>query len=139
MELESGRAGELVDRSTHSPPARLGYRPALLAHEEHRAVPFTGPAARYVGVAARDTVNESKALEERESAVYLSGGRPPALPVEPIQDLVSPYRVMLGEQELEHRPPIRGEALVPLPADILRAGEASGNAGGVVMPPLRER
>ena len=69
-------------------------------------MPRTRPAARNVCIAARDTVDEPQRFEERERAVDLSGCRPPILPVESLHDLVGPCRLMFGQQNLKHRPPI---------------------------------
>ena len=79
--------------------ARFGDHPALLAHQEHRAVPFSRPAACNVGVAAGYAVHESHGLEEGQRAIDLSGRRPASLPVEAREDVVGPGRPVLGEQQ----------------------------------------
>ena len=101
-------------------------------------MPLLRPAARHIGVATRDAVDDSKGLEEREGAVDLGGSRPPAPPVEPLQDVVGANRLVLGEDQLEHRPPILGEALAPHAADLLGAGEALRDARVVIVSPPRK-
>ena len=140
MGVEPGSVREIADRSPYPGSVRLGNRPALATYEENGSMPFLpGSAARNVGVAARDAMNEAQCFEEREGTVDLGRGRPAAFPVESLQDVVGAYRLMSGEEQLEHRPSILGEAFLPLPADLLGPGEALRDACTMVMPRGRER
>ena len=76
-------------------------------------------------------MGEPRGFEEREGAVDLRGGRPPAFPVEAFHDLVGSHRTMFGKQELEHRAPVLREALPALAADRFGAGETLRDARAV--------
>ena len=97
------------------------------------------PAARDVGISARDAVNESEGLEERERTVDLRGGRSSPLPVEAFHDLVGSDRSVFGKQQLEYFPPIVGKAFAALPAGRFRAGEPLGDAPAVIVLGRGER
>ena len=138
MELEPGGAGEIVHHPLQSGSTELGRRSALLADQEYGAVPFSRSAAYTaacdVGVAACDAMHEPERFEERERAVDLGGGGSAPLPVEPFHDLVGAERPVAGEQELEDRPPIFGEAFPPGTAGFFGTGEALCDTGGMIMP-----
>ena len=134
MKLEPGGAGEIVHRPPQPGSTELGHRSALLADQEYGAVSLSRPAACDVGVAACDAMHEPERFEERERAVDLGGGGPATLPVEPLHDLVGAERPVAGEQELEDRPPIFGEAFPPGTAGFFGTGEALCDTGVMVMP-----